>query len=411
MLFAESIGKVGYNHTEEHEVKHEMIYLDNAATSWPKPEAVYQAMDSFMRHTGASPGRSGHRLSIEAGRIVYETREALAHLFGISDPTRIVFTCNATEALNMVIRGLLHPGDHVITSSMEHNSIMRPLRAMERKGLEVTVVNCSREGSLNPPDIEQAIQPNTRLIILNHASNVAGTLLPVAEVGQIARHHGVPFMIDAAQTAGCCPINTDAMNIDLLAFSGHKGFYGPQGTGGLYIRKGIESSIEPLKYGGTGSHSEHEYQPDFLPDKYESGTHNTVGLAGLGAGVRFVLAQGVKNMRKREETLTMFLLEGLKAIPGITVYGSGDAAKQVAVVSFNIAGLTSSEVAMQLEEEYEIMCRPGLHCAPIAHKTLGTFPRGTVRLSPGNFNSNEDIEKALEAVSRIAAAKARCQHV
>ena len=385
-----------------------MTYLDNAATSWPKPEAVYQAMDNFMRHTGANPGRSAHQLSIEAGRIVYETREALDMLLGIGDPTRIVFTSNATEALNVVIRGLLHPGDHVITSSMEHNSVMRPLRHMEKLGVEVTVVKCSSEGFLNPYDIEQAVGPHTRLVILNHASNVVGTLLPVAEVGQITRRRGVLLMIDAAQTMGCYPVDVEEMHIDLLAFSGHKGLYGPQGTGGLYIRKGIESSIEPLKYGGTGSRSEHEYQPDFLPDKYESGTPNTVGLAGLGAGVRFVLEHGVTEIQKREWALTESLTDGLKNISGVTIYGDSDPGKRVAVVSFNISGLTPSEVAMQLEEDCEIMCRPGLHCAPSTHKTLGTFPQGTVRLSPGYFTSDDDIEGTLKAVRRIIATKARC---
>ena len=384
-----------------------MIYLDNAATSWPKPEAVYQAMDNFMRHIGASPGRSGHRLSIEAGRIIYETREALAQLFSIDDPMRIIFTSNATEALNVALRGILHSGDHVVTSSMEHNSVMRPLRALERKEVEITVVNCSPEGYLNPQDIERAIKPNTKLITLNHASNVVGTVLPIAEVGQIAHHHGVSFMVDAAQTVGCYPIDVNAMNIDLLALSGHKGLYGPQGIGGLYLRKGMEQRVEPLTYGGTGSHSEYEYQPDFLPDKYESGTPNTVGLAGLGAGVRFVLSQGVSSMQRKEETLTRLLLDGLKAIPGVTVYGGSETRRQVAVVSFNIAGLTPSEVAMQLEEGYQIMCRAGLHCAPIAHKTMGTFPQGTVRLSPGHFSSHQDIEVTIEAVQKIATENRR----
>jgi cysteine desulfurase/selenocysteine lyase len=384
-----------------------MIYLDNAATSWPKPEAVYRAMDDFMRHIGANPGRSGHGLSIEAGRAVYETRESLATLFTIDDPTRIILTCNATEAINLVIKGLLQPGDHAITSGLEHNSVMRPLRAVEQRGVEVTVVKCSPEGILYPPHIEQAIRSNTRLVALNHASNVVGTLLPVAEVGLIARRRGVRFLVDAAQTAGCCPIDVEAMNIDLLAFSGHKGLYGPQGTGGLYIRKGIESSIEPLKHGGTGSRSEFEYQPDFLPDKYESGTPNTVGLAGLGAGVRFVLNQG-GSIQKKEQELTSALLNGLRSIAGVVVHGDGIATSRVSVISFNISGLTPSEVAIQLEDEHEILCRPGLHCAPTTHRTLGTFPQGTVRLSPGYFSSEEDIEVALQAVSRIAANRARC---
>jgi cysteine desulfurase family protein len=382
-----------------------MIYLDNAATSWPKPEAVYGAMDGFMRHTGASPGRSGHRLSIEAGRVAYETREALATLFGVGDPTRIVFTSNATEALNVVIRGLLHPGDHVITSSMEHNSVMRPLRAAEQTGVRITVVPCSSAGTLQAGDIERAIASDTVLVVLSHASNVVGTLLPVAEVGLMARRRGVAFLVDAAQTAGCCAIDVEAMNIDMLAFSGHKGLYGPQGTGGLYIRQGIESRIEPLKRGGTGSRSESEHQPDFLPDKYESGTPNTVGLAGLGAGVRFVLEQGGSIQRKEQE-LAVALLEGLGSIPGVVMHGCDGADSRIAVISFNIPGLTSSEVAMELEE-HSILCRPGLHCSPAAHRTLGTFPQGTVRLSPGYFTSDEDIEATLEAVREIAARGAR----
>ena len=379
-----------------------MIYLDNAATSWPKPEAVYQAMDSLMRNTGASPGRSGHLLSITAARIIYETREAVAQLFGVHDPAHIVFTSNATEALNLAIKGLLHIGDHAVTTSLEHNSVMRPLRALEKKGIEVSVVNCSANGSLDPGDIERAIRPYTRLIVLSHASNVVGTFLPVAEVGRIAREHEVPLLVDAAQSAGCYPIDFEAMKIDLLAFSGHKSLYGPQGTGALCIREGIESLLEPLKYGGTGSYSEYEHQPEFLPDKYESGTPNTVGLAGLGAGVRFVMQEGLSNIREKEERLTKLLMDGLTTIPGVDIYGNPHPGDRVAIVSFNLSGLTPSEVALQLEEDFRIMCRPGLHCSPVAHKTLGTFPQGSVRLSPGHFNSVHDIERTVEAVRQIA---------
>ncbi|MCL0102407.1 aminotransferase class V-fold PLP-dependent enzyme [Dehalococcoidia bacterium] len=380
-----------------------MIYLDNAATSWPKPEVVYQAMNNFMHQVGASPGRSGHRLSIEAGRVVYETRESLARLFNIDDPLRIIFTSNATEALNVAINGVLRPGDHAITSSMEHNSVMRPLRALQERGVELTVVSCSKEGFLDPGGIEKAIKPNTRLIVLNHASNVVGTLLPVSEVGAIARRHGVLFCIDAAQSAGAYPLDVSFMKVDLLAFTGHKSLYGPQGTGGLYIRQGVEDVVEPLMRGGTGSRSDSEHQPDFLPDKYESGTPNTVGLAGLGAGVQFVLSQGVDALREKEEKVMYLLIEGLGAIPGVTLYGSGDAREQVAVLSFNIAGIASSEVAMRLEEEYDILCRPGLQCAPIAHKTLGTFPGGTVRVSPGYFTTEDEVDIVLRAVCNIAS--------
>jgi cysteine desulfurase / selenocysteine lyase len=379
-----------------------MIYLDNAATSWPKPETVYKTMDYFMRHIGASPGRSGHRLSIESGRVVYETREALARLFNIDDPLRIIFTKNATESLNLAINGILHPGDHVITSSMEHNSVMRPLRALEKNGVELTTVGCSKEGILDTRELEKAIMSNTRLIVLTHASNVVGTTMPIAEVGVMARRHKVLFCVDVAQTAGAYPVDMKAMNIDLLAFTGHKSLFGPMGTGGLCIAKGVEEALEPIMRGGTGSRSESEHQPTFLPDKYESGTPNAVGLAGLRAGVEFVLSHRKDELRSREEKTVRLLIEGLSLIPNITLYGSRDASKQVAVIAFNVAGLTASEVAIKLDEENEIMCRPGLHCAPIAHKTIGTFPKGSVRLSPGYFTTDDEITKVLEAIDKIA---------
>jgi cysteine desulfurase family protein len=381
----------------------DIIYLDNAASSWPKPEDTWKAMEHFMRSVGANPGRSGHRLSIEAGRILMETRDALAELFGINDPLRIVFTRNATESLNLAICGALRPGDHCITSCMEHNSVMRPLRALEKKGLEITIVFCSPQGELDPRDVEKAIKRNTRLIVTTHASNVVGTLMPVGAIGKIARRHGVWFCIDAAQTAGALPIDVKTMNIDLLAFTGHKSLYGPQGTGGLYIREGLEKGLEPLMRGGTGSRSEFQEQPDFMPDKYESGTPNTVGIAGLGAGVRFCLTHGVAQIRNKEQTLTRTLIEGLQSIPGISVYGVGDAEAQVAIVSFTIRDLSPSEITMELDEEFGIMSRPGLHCAPAAHQTIGTFPQGTVRLSAGYFTTEEEIAFALKAVEKIAA--------
>jgi len=378
-----------------------LIYMDNAATSYPKPDAVIQAMTDYMKNIGANSGRSGHRLAIEAGRIVYETREAVAELFNISDPLRIVFCSNATEALNLAMRGFLKAGDGVITSSIEHNSVMRPLRALEEEGVEVTVVNCSSQGFLQQRDVQSAVKPNTKLIVLNHASNVAGSILPVAEVGKIARENNLVLLVDAAQTAGAYPIDVEAMNIDLLAFTGHKTMLGPQGTGGLYIREGID--LKPLKFGGTGSRSEEERQPDFLPDKYESGTLNVVGLAGLAAGVRFVLTEGVELIREEEKKLTDRLLDGLANIDSITIYGGLDAENRVGLVSFNIDGLLPSEVGFQLDEEYEIMCRVGLHCAPAAHKTIGTFPTGAVRLSLSHFTTEEDIEKTIRAVEKIAS--------
>lgn len=380
-----------------------MIYLDNAASSWPKPDETWQAMEHFMRNIGANPGRSGHRLSIEAGRILMETREALAELFGEEDPLRICFAKNATEALNLAICGILRPGDHCITSSMEHNSVMRPLRASEKRGVEVTVAACSPQGELDPREIEKVIRANTKLIVITHASNVTGALMPIAEVGAIAGAHDIIFCIDAAQTAGVFPTDCKKMHIDLLAFTGHKSLYGPQGIGGLYIREGLEKKLEPLMRGGTGSRSEFQEQPDFMPDKYESGTPNTVGIAGLGAGARFILSQGIAQIRAKEQGLTRMLIEGLGFIPGVTVYGCRDAERQVAIVSFNISDLSPSEITMELDEEFGIMSRPGLHCAPAAHQTINTFPQGTVRLSAGYFTTEEEIASALAAVEKIAA--------
>jgi cysteine desulfurase/selenocysteine lyase len=380
-----------------------MIYFDNAATSFPKPSQVTDAIYHFLTQVGASPGRSGHRLSIEAGRILYGTREAVAQLLNVKDPLRIVFGHNATEALNLALKGLLRPGDHVITSSMEHNSVMRPLNDLERRGVRISVTPCSPQGFLNPADVEHAVDPDTRLIVLNHASNVTGTFLPVPEVGRIARKHDLLLLVDAAQTAGCCPIDVEADSIDLLAFTGHKGLLGPMGTGGIYIGPRVPvEEFEPLMQGGTGSRSEFEQQPGFLPDKYESGTSNAPGLAGLGAGVRYVLETGVDEIRRHEMGLTQRLLSGLGSADNVTLYGPEDASLQTATVSFSIGGMESSEVALRLDEEYDIMCRPGLHCAPSAHRTIGTFPQGTVRFALGFFNTEEEVSQAVEAVRQIA---------
>ncbi|MEK7395783.1 MAG: aminotransferase class V-fold PLP-dependent enzyme [Candidatus Poribacteria bacterium] len=379
-----------------------MIYLDNAATSRPKPPEVLQAMNDYMINVCANSGRSGHRLAIEASRIVYNAREELAKLFNIGDPLQIVWTLNATEGINTALQGILHPGDHVITSGMEHNSVLRPLRALENLGVDVTVVQCSQQGFLDPSDVKSAINKNTKMIVLNHASNVTGSIQPAEDIGRIAIEHELIFMLDAAQTTGAYPIDAQNLNIDLLAFSGHKSLYGPVGTGGLYIREGID--LNPLKYGGTGSRSDEEYQPDFMPDKFESGTLNIVGIAGLGAGVKFVLSEGVDNIRKKERELTQRLIDGLIAIQKVTVYGDFNAKNQVGVVSFNVDGLSPSEVSLYLEEEFNILCRSGLHCSPSAHKTIGTFPDGTIRLSLGIFNTENDVDVVVNAVRKIAKA-------
>lgn len=380
-----------------------MIYFDNAATSWPKPPGVVEAMVHFMEDVGANPGRAAHARAVESGRILYGAREAVGELFGAPDPLGVVFGKNVTEALNLALQGLLRPGDHVVTSSMEHNSMMRPLRALEREGVRVTVVECSPQGELDPADVVAAIEPDTRLVALNHASNVVGTLLPVAEVGFICRQRGVLLLVDAAQTGGAYPTDVEAARIDLLGFTGHKSLGGPMGTGGLIVGQRVdEKEIEPLMRGGTGSRSEHETQPDFLPDMYESGTPNVVGLAGLAAGVRWVLARGVEAIRAHEVALAHTLIEGLRSIDGVRVYGTLDAELQTATVSFNIAGMAPSEVGLRLDDEYGIMCRVGLHCAPTAHRTIGTFPDGTVRFGLSAFNTVHEVETAVNAVGELA---------
>ena len=381
----------------------QMIYFDNAATSWPKPHGVAEAMLHFLNDVGANPGRSAHRLSVESARIVYGAREAIAELCNAPDPLRVVFGYNVTEALNLALCGLLRPGDHVITSSMEHNSVMRPLRALEGAGVELTVVKCSSAGFLDPDDVEAAMRPNTTMIALNHASNVVGTLLPVASVGHIAQKHGVLLLVDAAQTAGAYPIDMHADGIDLLAFTGHKSLYGPMGTGGLVIGERVDvARLTPLKRGGTGSRSEREEQPDFLPDMGESGTPNAVGLAGLGASVRWVIDQGVADIRAHEQALAQRLIDGLRDIEGVIVYGGMDASRQMATISFNLEEMAPSEVGLWLDEQHEILCRVGLHCAPAAHKTLCTFPDGTIRFGLGVFSTAEDVDVALKAVRQLA---------
>ena len=381
----------------------EKIYLDNAATSWPKPPQVKEAMNRFMEEVGANPGRSGHSLSIEAARILYEAREALSVLLHVKDSSRIVFTLNATESINLALKGLLKYKDHVITSSMEHNSVMRPLRDLEKQGIALTVVPCFGDGTLDPREVEKKIQPTTKMIVLNHASNVTGMLLPVGEVGKIAREYNLLFLVDAAQTAGAYPIDVEKDGIDLLAFTGHKSLYGPQGTGGLVIGERIdEKEVTPLKQGGTGSRSEFEEQPDFLPDRFESGTPNGIGIAGLLAGVQFVLETGVEKIRRKEMNLLDQLIKGLKGIPQVKLYCPERQENRMATLSFNITHLSRSDVAFRLEREFGILCRSGLHCAPSAHRTIGTFPDGTVRFGLSVFNTEAEIETTVQAVSMIS---------
>lgn len=379
-----------------------MIYLDNAATSWPKPPEVLKAMTDVLERAGGNPGRSGHRLSIAAAWVIYDTREEIASFFGISDPLRVLFTNNATHALNLALKGLLKPGNHVVTSSMEHNSVMLPLRNLEKQGICVSVVPCAPDGTLDISSLEKAVDPKTRLVVVTHASNVVGTLLPVVEAASIAHQAGALFMVDAAQAAGVIPIDMQAMGIDLLAFTGHKELQGPPGIGGLVISDNVDvSQIEPLMHGGTGSSSESEEQPYHLPDKFESGTANLVGIAGLGAGLKWVRERGVDAIRNRLENFSQILIDGLSALPKVKVYGTLDAKRSVAIVSFTVAGMHVSEIGLRLDEEFGILCRAGLHCAPAAHKTIGSFPEGTVRLAPGVFTRVDDIHATIQAVEGI----------
>ncbi len=383
-----------------------MIYFDNSATSWPKPSQVKEAMIKFMDEVGANPGRSGHILSIEAARIIYEARETLSTLFNVKNSSRIIFTQNATESINLALKGLLKPRDHVITSSMEHNSVMRPLRHLEKNGIELTVVPCFGDGSLDPKEVEKRIQSNTRMIVLNHGSNVTGTILPVREVGKIAREYNLFLLVDAAQTAGVIPIDIEKDRLDLLAFTGHKSLYGPQGTGGLVIGERIrEKEMIPLKQGGTGSRSEFEEQPEFLPDLFESGTPNGVGIAGLLGGVKFVLKEGIEKIREKEILLMRKLMEGLKEIPDIKIYGPKRPDDRISTISFNFNNFSPAEGAFRLERCFGILCRPGLHCAPQAHRTIGTFPEGTIRFGLSTFNTEEEIEFALQAIAEISKHK------
>ncbi len=376
------------------------IYFDNAATSWPKPPEVRQAVLEAFGEAGGNPGRSGHRMSIAAGRVVEHARDLMAELLHVPDPGRIVFTKHATEALNIGINGLLGPGDHAVTTSMEHNSVMRPLRHLEATGIELTVVACAADGTIDPGDVAAAFKPNTRLLVTTHGSNVVGAVMPLSDLAAIAGERGVPFLVDAAQTAGSLPLDLPALGIDMLAFTGHKSLLGPTGTGGLYIRQGLEPA--PLMRGGTGSRSDSEFQPDFLPDRYESGTLNVVGLGGLAAGVRHVLAAGVDAIARHERELVAAFYDGARAITGLRVYGPDDMHHRCGVVSFNIEGLPCSDVGHLLDREYSILSRTGLHCAPGAHKTLGTFPTGTVRFGFSDANTMQEVDEAIVALSEIA---------
>lgn len=377
-------------------------YFDNAATSWPKPPQMLEGMRRFSEHIGANPGRAGHQRAVQSARIIYHTRQQLVDLFNVDDPLRVVFSNNVTEAINLALFGLLQPGDHVITTSMEHNAVMRPLRYLQSQGVELTVVACSKQGILDPEDIKKEIRANTKLIAMLHASNVTGTIMPVSEVGRIAHENDLLLLVDAAQTAGAFPIDLETDFIDLLAFTGHKSLYGPMGTGGLVIGKRVEiDQFKPLKRGGTGSNSEFEEQPKFLPDKFESGTLNVIGLAGLNASLKWIKDVGIKTIRTRELSMSGELIKGLKEIHGVKVFGTYNITQRTAVVSMAINTLDNAFAGELLDEKYGILCRVGLHCAPTALKTIGAFPQGTIRFSLGYFNEMSEVKHAVAAVKEL----------
>jgi len=378
-----------------------MIYLDNAATTVWKPPAVGAAMAAFLAGAPGSPGRSGHRVALDVARQIFDVRVALAEFFGLDDARRLIFTRNATEALNLALHGWLRADDHVVATSLEHNAVMRPLRHLrETRGIRVTWVAADGEGRLDPAAVAAAVRPATRLVVVNQASNVVGTLAPLAEIR--ARIGAVPLLVDAAQSAGAVPIAVEREGIDMLAFTGHKALHGPTGIGGLCLAPGIE--LDPLVLGGTGSRSESDAQPEALPDRLESGTPNTVGIVGLGAALawRDSLAGGTADIAAQERALAAALLAGLREIPEVKLHGPATMEARLPVLAFNLVGRACSDIAHELDRQHGVMTRPGLHCAPRAHQTLGTFPAGCVRLSLACSNREADIAPVLSAIRTLA---------
>jgi cysteine desulfurase family protein len=379
----------------------DVIYLNNAATSFPKPPCVEDAVLGVLRTGGMTPSRSSQNGVDGAARLVYQSRAALARMLGVADPARLAFTSNATDALNLALNGILRGGRHVVTTSMEHNSVARPLRRLEAHGVTLTRVPCDGAGRLDPSDVRSAIREDTRLIVMTHGSNVVGTIMPVAEVAAVARERAVPVLLDAAQTAGCLPLDIGSLGVDYAAFTGHKALLGPQGVGLLYV--GDAEGLAPTRVGGTGSQSERDRQPEMLPDRYEAGTPNLPGIAGLGAAAQFLSERGVANVREHERALMARLFARLAEITGVTVYGPRDPDQVTGIVSFNVGDLDPAEVSRLLESRHRIVTRCGLHCASWAHETIGTLGRGTVRASVGWATTGAEVDTLADAVAEIAA--------
>jgi cysteine desulfurase family protein len=385
------------------------IYLDNAATTWPKPESVYAAVDKYQRELGTSPARGVYAEAIEADRIVDGARRAVAELIGAEGREQVAFAFNGTDALNMAIHGILRPGDHVVTTVVDHNSVLRPLHWLEERGLiQVTRVECNAAGVVDAARVRAALRSETRLVAVVHASNVTGAIQPVADIGRLVRPSGALLLVDAAQSLGHVPIDVRAMGVDLLAAPGHKGLLGPLGTGILYFRPGLEDRLESFRQGGTGTHSDEDRQPQSLPDKYEPGNHNAAGLSGLRAGVAYLQDRGLDALRAEEIELTGRLMDGLAAIPGATLYGPCDPAARVGVVSVTLQGYSPQECAAALDSHFRVQVRAGIHCAPLMHRALGTLAGGgTVRFSLGPFNTCGDVDAGVAAVGELAGASCR----
>lgn len=376
------------------------IYLDNAATSFPKPKEVADAVYDFMINNGTSSGRGSYKKAMQSDYIVYECRKLIGNLFNFDDPKKVVFTSNVTDSLNIAIRGILKENDHVITSSLEHNAVWRCLKTLEKDiNIKIDTVECSKDGITNPEDIKKYIRKDTALIVFTQASNVLGTIQPIKEIGKIARENNIVFLVDAAQSAGAMKIDIKEDNIDILAFTGHKSLLAPMGTGGLIINTDID--IKPLKAGGTGGDSAYDYQPDYYPNHLETGTSNVSGIAGLRAAIKFLNREGIDNIHNKEKELTKYALQRLETVKDIEIYGPKDCEKILSVISFNIKNKRPEDISTILDQKYDIMLRAGLHCAPTAHSVINTKDRGSLRIGIGYFNTKDDIDKLVEALNNL----------
>lgn len=388
------------------------VYLDNAATSWPKPPAVYEAVDRYLRQVGAPAGRSGYEEATAVAQLVQKTRSELAALVGLADPSHIIFTLNGTDSLNLVLHGLLREGDHVVTTVVEHNSVLRPLAHLQAaRGIAVTHVACNAEGVVDTEEVRAALTPATRLVAIIHASNVTGALQPVAQIGKLAHEAGALVLCDAAQTVGHVPVDMNAINVDFLAAPGHKGLMGPLGTGVLAIRPGLADALDSIRQGGTGSRSEQVLQPSELPDKFEAGNLNVPGIAGLAAGIAYLKAEGIPAIESRGQQLIDRLLTGLSGIDGLRVLGPAKAGDRVPLVSVALEGYDPQEVALVLDAAHRIQVRAGLHCAPLMHQALGTQAGGgTVRISLGAFTTVAEVDAVVSALAEMASVHSEATH-